>query len=148
MSSEPGTAAAASSRPGARLGLPSAGPGAVAGWGVRLLALILDWVLANLAALALAQGSVIWTPGTPASWLPLGLFLLEVWLLTGLSGASAGQRLLRLRVLRLDRRPVGLWRSLVRTALIALVLPPLVFDRDGRGLHDLAAGTVVVHGPR
>ncbi len=51
-------------------------------------------------------------------------------------------------MLRLDHRTVGLWRALVRTALIALVVPPLVFDRDGRGLHDMAAGTVVVHAPR
>ena len=35
-------------------------------------------------------------------------------------------------------------RAVLRTALIALVLPPLVRDADGRGLHDRAAATVVV----
>ena len=33
---------------------------------------------------------------------------------------------------------------LLRTALIAVVVPPLVRDVDGRGWHDRAAGTVVV----
>jgi uncharacterized RDD family membrane protein YckC len=32
----------------------------------------------------------------------------------------------------------------VRTALLALFLPAVVTDRDGRGLHDLAAKTVVL----
>jgi len=48
------------------------------------------------------------------------------------------------RVVRLDGKPVGLLRSLVRTLLLLAVVPPLVFDRDLRGLHDKAAGTIVV----
>jgi uncharacterized RDD family membrane protein YckC len=45
------------------------------------------------------------------------------------------------RVLRLDGRPVPLLLALVRQLLVCLVIPPLVFRPDGRGLHDLAAGT-------
>jgi hypothetical protein len=33
---------------------------------------------------------------------------------------------------------------LLRTALIALVLPPIFRDEDGRGWHDRATRTVVV----
>jgi uncharacterized RDD family membrane protein YckC len=62
--------------------------------------------------------------------------------------ASPAQHLLNLRVIRLDRRPVGLWNGFVRTVLIALVVPPIVADVDRRGWHDLAAGTIVVNGPR
>jgi uncharacterized RDD family membrane protein YckC len=47
-------------------------------------------------------------------------------------------------VIRLDGRPVGLWWSLVRTVLLLAVIPPLVYDRDQRGLHDKAANTAVV----
>jgi hypothetical protein len=36
------------------------------------------------------------------------------------------------------------FRSALRTLLICLVVPPLVFDRDQRGLHDKAVGSVAV----
>lgn len=134
--------------PGSRLGLPQAGVGSVAGWGSRLLALLLDWAAANAAAFALVRDTDMWSARSGLQWVPLVVWFLEVWLLTALTGASLGQRLLRLAVLRLDCRPVGLWRALVRTGLIAAVVPPLVFDRDGRGLHDLVVGTVVVRAPR
>jgi uncharacterized RDD family membrane protein YckC len=35
-------------------------------------------------------------------------------------------------------------RALLRTALVALVLPALARDGDGRGWHDRAASTIVV----
>jgi len=72
------------------------------------------------------------------------VFGLEVFLLTGLTGFTIGKRVLRLRVIRLDGKPVGLWRALVRTVLMMLVVPMLIMDRDLRGLHDKASGTVVV----
>jgi uncharacterized RDD family membrane protein YckC len=68
----------------------------------------------------------------------------EVFLLTALTGFTVGKRLTGIRVIRLDGRPVGLWWSLVRTVLLLTVIPPLVYDRDLRGLHDKAANTVVV----
>lgn len=133
--------------PGSRLGLPASGPGAVAGWGRRIGALALDWLLANLAAVAVTQTRDVWSAQSSLGWVPFVVWFVEVWVLTALTGASAGQRILGIAVLRLDHRPVGLWRAAVRTALTSLLIPPLVFDRDGRGLHDLAVGTVVVRGP-
>ena len=53
-------------------------------------------------------------------------------------------RLLRLRVVRLDGKPVGLWWALIRTLLLLAVVPPLIFDSDLRGLHDKAANTLVI----
>jgi hypothetical protein len=48
-------------------------------------------------------------------------------------------------VLSVDgRATVGPGMVLLRTALIAVVVPPLVRDIDGRGWHDRAARTVVV----
>ncbi len=133
---------------GVRLGLPATGPGSVAGWGSRVFALALDWLLANLAALALVRTYAVWSSRSGLTWVPFAVWFVEVWLLTALTGASAGQRLRRLQVIRLDRRPVGLAKALVRTALVALVIPPLVYDRDSRGLHDKVTGTVVVHAGR
>ena len=49
-----------------------------------------------------------------------------------------------MRVARLDGRPVGFLWALVRTLLLITVIPPLVTDRDLRGLHDRAANTIVI----
>lgn len=123
--------------PGKRLGLPERGPGSVAGVGIRLLAFLLDAVMCRLV-----QGLLL-----PDLWWGVTLvFAVEVFVLTALGGASAGQRLLRLRIVRLDGRPVWLGAALVRTASLLLLIPALITDRDGRGLHDKAAGTVLVRG--
>jgi uncharacterized RDD family membrane protein YckC len=127
--------------------LPELGPGSRAGWGRRIVALFVDWLIANVLVLFATGGTLPWS-GELATWLPLLAWAVLVWLSTSLTGASLGQHLLKLRVIRLDRRPVGLLKGGVRTVLIALVIPPLVLDGDGRGLHDVAVGTVVVHGPR
>ncbi len=127
---------------GERLGLPEEGPGSVAGFGRRLAALVVDWALCLLVATLVAPYA------TPEhSLAALGVFVAEVGLLTATLGASFGQRLLRLRVARLDAPvPVGLPRGLLRAALLALVVPAVVWDRDGRGLHDKAVRTVVLRG--
>lgn len=134
--------------PGARLGLPPQGPGSVATWGRRVAALFIDWFAASLVVLIVGRSTDPWTPGSLGQLWPLVTWLVLVSLATGLTGASLGQHLLNLRVIRLDRRPVGLWNGFVRTVLIALVVPPLIADVDRRGWHDLAVNTVVVNGPR
>lgn len=130
------------------LGLPSSGPGSRAGWGRRIAALFIDWVIANILAVFTTGGTLPWDGDEFVTWLPLVFWLVTVWLATSLTGASLGQHWLKMRVIRLDRRPVGLLRGGLRTALIGLVIPPLVLDGDGRGLHEVVTGTVVVHGPR
>jgi hypothetical protein len=45
---------------------------------------------------------------------------------------------------RLDGRPLGVVRAALRTVLLLLLVPALIWDRDGRGLHDKAADSVVV----
>ncbi|HLR96970.1 MAG TPA: RDD family protein [Jiangellaceae bacterium] len=128
--------------------LPDRGPGSPAGWSRRIGALVIDWICGNAAAF-LVGGGAVWQPGSGwLIWLPLLCWLILVWAATGLLGASPGQLLLGLRVIRVDRQPVGVVRAAPRTALIALVIPPLAFTSQGRGLHDLAAGTIVVNGPK
>ena len=143
VSSSP-QAAAGPSYPGARLGLPEEGPGAVAGWGRRIVALMVDWVASTLVAVAFV-GIGGWLDGSALSEsLPLLVFLLEATLLTALMGGSFGQLVCRVVVARLDGRPVNVLQAFVRTALVCLVIPPLVFNRDQRGLHDLAVKTVTL----
>ncbi|MGO9081414.1 MAG: RDD family protein [Streptosporangiaceae bacterium] len=130
----PGPASAVQKYPGERLGLPESGAGSVAGLGRRFVALVIDWLLCMLIALA-AFGHQEWT---------IVVFAVEVYLLTALTGFTIGKRLLAIRVVRLDGQPVGLLWSLVRTALLLAVVPAVVFDKDTRGLHDKAANTVVI----
>lgn len=115
----------------------------MSGWGRRLLALLIDWAVSLLVASAFI-GTGVWTGQGFEVWAPLLALFVQLSLLTGLLGASLGQRLVGIGVERLDHRPLGLPRAALRSLLICLALPPLVFDRDWRGLHDLATGTAVV----
>ena len=137
------SAPAGPSYAGLRLGLPERGRGAVAGWGRRILALFVDWFASILVAGAIVGPGVLSSRGWEA-WVPMLVFLVEASLLTALVGGSFGQLVLRIAVVRLDRKPVNLLVALLRTLLICLVVPPVIYNRDRRGLHDLAAGTVTV----
>lgn len=124
---------------GQRLGLPESGPGSMAGTGLRVLALMIDW----LSALVLSRLLVGEPQSALESFATLGIFGLQVALLTWLSGASFGQRIVGLRVVGRTRR-LGFTGAVLRTLLICLLIPPLVWDADGRGLHDRAVDTIVV----
>jgi uncharacterized RDD family membrane protein YckC len=132
--------------PGQNLGLPEYGSGSVAGWSRRLGALVIDWLACSVIAIAFfyhpQAGHAATVLSQPRLWTP-AVFGVEDFLLTALTGVTIGKRLLGLRVVRLDGRPVGLW-ALPRTLLLMLVVPAMMMDRDLRGLQDKAAGTVVV----
>ena len=126
--------------PGQRLGLPEEGPNAVGGMTRRLVATFLDWTLAQLIVLGAMPGS---TAGERAGPI-LGVFVLINVTLISTIGAGVGGRLLGLRVARLDGgNPLPLY-VLVRTLLLALVIPALFIDRDYRGIHDRLARSIVV----
>ena len=132
-----------STHPGARFGLPYDGSGSVASWGRRLLALMIDWAL-SLLSVAAFVGSDVWGASGLAQWAPLTVFAVEVWLLTSLLGGSAGQQVTGISIRRTTGERLDPSRVLVRTVLICLVIPPLVFNRDGQGLHDLAVDSVAL----
>jgi uncharacterized RDD family membrane protein YckC len=96
---------------------------------------MIDWALAMLVSQAFAGGD---------STITLAVFAVMQLLLVATLGYSVGHRVLGLQVRRLDGQYVGLWRSLVRVALILLVIPATIWDGDNRGLQDKAAGTVLV----
>jgi hypothetical protein len=120
---------------GERLGLPDRGPGSVAPFTTRIGAVFVDWVLSLLVARGLLGGY---------EWATLAVFGVANLLLVSTLGAGAGGRLFRIRVARLDRGHPSPTAVLIRTVLLCLAIPPLIWDRDGRGLHDKAAGTVVL----
>ena len=112
-------------------------------WGRRILALFVDWV----ACLAVVEGLVAAgvLAGNPNGLGTLALFVVESALFTAVARGSFGKLATRLRVVRRDDagQPVSLLRALVRSVLVALLVPPLL-TFDGRGLHDVAAGTRTV----
>jgi len=120
---------------GQRLGLPEHGAGSLAKLGRRVVALIIDWSLAMFVSQAFASGD---------SSVTLAVFTVMQILLVGTLGFSVGHRVVGIQVRRSDGQYVGLWRSLIRVALILLVIPATIWDADNRGLQDKAAGTVLV----
>lgn len=129
--------------PGERLGRPEHGRGAVAGWGRRVGALVIDW-FASMMAVGAFVGTELWSGRGAVEWAPLLVFGAERWVLTSLLGGSAGQLVTGIRVVRTDGSRLDPGRVLLRTVLLCLVIPPVVYNRDQRGLHDLAAGSVTV----
>jgi RDD family len=131
--------------PGQRLGLPPSGAGSLVGTGRRILALTIDWLIAmGLAALVTSlDGS-----GTLAQHQAFSLEI--IWLVIGtvsvrLFAFTPGQFALGLQVASVDHRlHVGLGRAAIRVLLVALVIPPLFTDRDGRGIQDRVTGTAIV----
>jgi uncharacterized RDD family membrane protein YckC len=125
---------------GQRLGLPEEGPGSLASTSRRLVAVFLDWILCVVIAYGLvAQRD---TRATNA-WV-LAVFAVVTVLGLALVGSTPGKRLMGLRVVRLDGGRLGPLAVLLRTALLLLFVPAVIWDRDTRGLHDKAARSVEV----
>ncbi|POX45263.1 RDD family protein [Streptomyces sp. Ru71] len=125
---------------GEQLGLPESGPNSLARPGRRLGALAVDWGLSVLIAYGLITDG--YTQST-SNWALLVFFVLSV-LTVGTVGCTPGKRLFRIRVLALETGTVNPARALLRSVLLCLAIPALIWDRDGRGLHDRLARTVEV----
>ena len=122
------------SYPGQRLGFPATGSGSIARPGRRIGALFIDY-----GAAYLISGFFGWD-----ALAILTIFaLIQILFLPTLQG-SPGHRVLGMKLMRVDGSWVGLWRPIVRTALLIVVIPAVIWDADNRGLHDKAAGTVLV----
>lgn len=122
---------------GERLGLPEAGPGSIAPTGARLGAFAVDAVASGLVA-------ALFVGGLPGSW-SLVPFFVDYVVGMLVAGRTLGMYLFGLRVIRVDRAvAVDPARALLRTALLALLVPAVIWDRDTRGLHDRVSDTAVV----
>ena len=128
--------------PGNRLGLPEAGPGSVVSLLRRALAFFIDY-FASMAIAHLFAPSLDYLSNS-FRLLTLEIMFGQMVLFTALIGASFGQRLLRIRVASINGQRLGVGRVIVRTLLIFLVIPAVIWDRDGRGMHDRIVGSVSV----
>ena len=114
-----------------------------ASWGRRAVALVLDWFASILVVSPWVP--VFGTTGGPGSTYVLLVFVVESALFTATLGGSFGKIVTGLRVVRVDGGGhLDLLRALARAVLVALVIPPLVFRPDRRGLHDVAVGSATV----
>ena len=132
---------------GARLGLPAQGPGSLASQGARLGALLIDCVASGLVAAAFV--AIFGTHTDTASRLPGNWsqvpFALDYVLGLLVAGRTLGMYFVGLRVVRIDRqRAVTPLQAVIRTVLLMLLVPALIWDRDGRGLQDRFTDTAVI----
>ena len=126
--------------PGERLGLPSSGPRSIARPGRRIAALAIDWAIAT----ALSMGFFSTGPWQTNGFITLALFAgIQLVFLLLLNG-GLGHLLLGMRVVPLVPGRLAPWRALVRTVLVSLFVPAVIWDADQRGLHDRLAGTLLV----
>ncbi|MGY1809151.1 RDD family protein [Blastococcus sp. SYSU D00669] len=83
-------------------------------------------------------------PELPGLWSLVSFAAITVVTLV-LFGQTPGMRLLGLRMAHpREGERLAPWRAVVRTALLVLLVPALVVDADGRGLHDRLTQTAVV----
>jgi uncharacterized RDD family membrane protein YckC len=121
--------------PGRHFGLPATGPRSIARFGRRLVAFAVDAALGALISYAFFDYD---------RWASIAIFaVLQIVFLVLVSG-SVGHLLLGMRVVPLKSGWIGIWRPIVRTLLLSLLVPALITDRDRRGVHDRLAGTVLV----
>lgn len=113
-----------------------------ASWRRRIVALVIDWFACTLVVVAFI-GPRAWSDDPLSGFYVLGVFVAESALFTAVAGGSFGKLATRIRVVRNDGSygPVSLLRCVLRQVLVGLVVPPLIFRPDGRGLHDMAAGS-------
>lgn len=128
--------------PGQRYELPKQGMGSVARMGRRIIALTLDWTAAILVTHLAFPDLVYGSEGFAAA--TLGVFAIEVTLLTSATGSSFGYKIAGIRLISISPARISFIKVLIRTALLCLVVPALIWDRDGRGLHDKAVGTITM----
>jgi uncharacterized RDD family membrane protein YckC len=108
----------------------------------RVGAIAIDWLASIIVARIILPGAEY---GSSASALAtLAVFAVEVIVLTWLTGSSFGQRLVGIVVVGPGGQRLSLWRCIIRTLLICLVIPALVYDSKRRGLQDLAVGSLVL----
>jgi uncharacterized RDD family membrane protein YckC len=126
---------------GEQLGLPEHGSGSIARPGRRLGALAVDWALCLLIAYGLFTHG--YEQGVTGNWALLVFFALGA-LTVGTVGFTPGKRLFGLRIVPESGGRLNPLRALLRTVLLCVAVPALIWDRDGRGLHDRLARTVEV----
>ena len=125
--------------------MPESGPGSLARFGRRIVAVCIDWSICTVIGVAFF--GAVW--GQPAeslaqTFIVPAVFAVENIVLVATAGFTVGHRVAGLRVVHLVKPATSPVPALIRGVLVALAVPALIWDRDTRGFHDKFAGTVLV----
>jgi uncharacterized RDD family membrane protein YckC len=105
----------------------------------RFGALLVDWILCVLVAAVFADPRRNGWVGQPVLFVEQAFFL-------GLFAQTPGMRVCGIRCVAVeDGGRLGVPRAGLRAVLLCLLVPALIM-KDGRGLHDRAARSVVLAG--
>jgi uncharacterized RDD family membrane protein YckC len=105
--------------------------------GRRVGALLMDWLISVVVTTIFVDPR--------GSYLPIGVLVLLYAVGVGFFAQTPGMVFTRLRCMSVvDGAPIGPLRATLRAALLCLIVPPVIMDDQRRGLHDRAAGSVVV----
>ncbi|MEY2698447.1 MAG: hypothetical protein RL720_403 [Actinomycetota bacterium] len=158
--------------PGERFRLPEKGPRSVARVGRRIIALVIDWLMSSLivsllmganyfelldkAITASENMQKLNDPQTQAQMQQASDALVFHQTLVGVTfvllqvlalwtiGGSIGHRIMGMYLVNVRGGSLTWWRPIVRSLLLVLVIPALVWDSDQRGFHDKIAGTILL----
>lgn len=101
----------------------------------RIAALAIDWGFAVIVSIVFFNYE---------SFATLAVFAATQIILLITANGSLGHLMLGMRVVPIAGGYLGWWKPIVRTLLICLVIPAVIWDRDQRGAHDRLIGTVLV----
>ncbi|WP_412741042.1 RDD family protein [Krasilnikovia sp. MM14-A1259] len=111
-------------------------------FGRRFAALLIDWAICLMTAAFYADPRIV-------AWPPVLVLIVLNTVGIGLFGQTPGMALAAVRCLAIrDGGAIGVVRGLLRAVLLAMLVPAVIMDGDRRGLHDRAAGSVVISKPR
>lgn len=120
----------------------------MASWGLRFAALLVDVIGSALVGRLIDPLPEDLETVTISQAVAPTLVLVAINVLgLALIGQTPGMKLFKIRVRPLTGDParLGFVPAVIRTALLSLFVPAVVFDRDGRGVHDRLSRAVVVH---
>lgn len=110
--------------------------------GRRFAALMVDWLACYFIVTASTGGVGAMAPNRSLS--VLGLFFVEIAILSALQGATLGHRLFGIRIIRFaDGGAISPVQALIRSALLVTVIFAITFDENGRGIHERLSGSVL-----
>ncbi|WP_205324019.1 RDD family protein [Glycomyces sp. YM15] len=122
----------------------------LATFGSRFVALFIDWIACTVLAIALSWLDLVTADPFGQALVRAVLFAAYCTALLAFGTQTLGMMLMRIACVSAEHGgPIGPLRSLVRAVLLSLVLPALtaLAHPYQRGLHDLAAGSVMLKVP-
>jgi uncharacterized RDD family membrane protein YckC len=104
----------------------------------RFGALMVDWILCVLVSGSFADPR-------RDGWPPVLALIIEYAFFLGLFAQTPGMWVARIRCVSVvDGGRLGVFRAALRGALLALVIPALIMDKQRRGLHDRVTGSIIL----